>query len=135
MNISSTVGRCEPGGRVCGDFDCSTRWRSLRADRACELAYFVVARRRKACLLTPPQHGEGRDPILIAPLAGARSARIAPVNSPTSSSLADEKRVCSLLLSTARGAIRFQVVDGDCWDGIRWFEAEDLAEEIDLRLD
>ena len=107
MNISATVSRFVHGCRDCGDFDCSTRWRSLRPDRACELAYFVVAPRRKACLLTPPQHGEGRDPILIAPLAGARSARIAPVNSPTSSSLADEKRVCSLLLSTARGAIRF----------------------------
>jgi [ribosomal protein S5]-alanine N-acetyltransferase len=35
------------------------------------------------------QPGEGRD--LIAPLAFARSARIAPVNSPTSSSLADDK--------------------------------------------
>jgi RimJ/RimL family protein N-acetyltransferase len=35
--------------------------------------------------------GGGRDPCLIAPLAFARSARIAPVNSPTSSSLADEK--------------------------------------------
>ena len=74
MNISATVSRFVHGCRDCGDFDCSTRWRSLRPDRACELAYFVVARRRKACLLTPPQHGEGRDPILIAPLAGARSA-------------------------------------------------------------
>ena len=27
-------------------FDCSARSRSLRADRAFELAYFVVARRR-----------------------------------------------------------------------------------------
>jgi hypothetical protein len=44
--------------------DCSARCRSLRADRALELAYFVVVRRRKACLLAPPQHGEGRDPGL-----------------------------------------------------------------------
>jgi len=27
-------------------FDYSARWRSFRADRAFELAYFVVARRR-----------------------------------------------------------------------------------------
>src|SRR4051794_22233424 len=44
--------------------------------------------------------------VLIASLAGARSARIAPWIAPTSSSLEDEKRVPSLLLSTARGAIR-----------------------------
>jgi len=35
---------------------------SLRADRAFGPAYFVVARRRKACRLSPPQHGAGRDP-------------------------------------------------------------------------
>jgi hypothetical protein len=34
-----------------------------------ERASFVVARRRKACLLAPPQHGAWRDPYLIAPLA------------------------------------------------------------------
>jgi hypothetical protein len=37
----------------------------------------------------------------------ARSARIAPRNPPTWSSLGDEKHVPSLLLSTAGGAIRF----------------------------
>jgi hypothetical protein len=29
----------------------------LLAHRALESAYFVVARRRKTCLLAPPQHG------------------------------------------------------------------------------
>ena len=32
------------------------------ADRAFKPAYFVVARRQKACPLAPPQHGGGRDP-------------------------------------------------------------------------
>jgi hypothetical protein len=39
------------------------------ADRAFQLAYFVVARGRKACPLPPPQHGAWRDPCLIASLA------------------------------------------------------------------
>jgi len=34
--------------------------RSLCADRAVEPACFVVARRRKACRLAPPQHGGAR---------------------------------------------------------------------------
>ena len=38
--------------------------------------------------------------------AARTRARIAPWSSPTSASFADVKRVCSLLLSTARGAIR-----------------------------
>ncbi len=135
MNISATVSMFVHGCRECGDFDCSTRWRSLRADRACELADFVVARGRKSVSAHSSSARRGARSVLIASLADARSARIAAVNSPTSSSLADEKRVCSLLLSTARGAIRFQVVDGDCRDGVRWFEAEDLAEEVDLRFD
>jgi len=37
---------------------------SLGADRAFVRAYFVVARRRRACRLPPPQHGAGRDPCL-----------------------------------------------------------------------
>jgi len=37
--------------------------RSLRADRAWEAAYFVVAREREACALSPPQHGGARDPV------------------------------------------------------------------------
>src|SRR5215211_4012164 len=37
--------------------DCFTRRRSLSTNRALESAYFVVARRRKARPLTPPQHG------------------------------------------------------------------------------
>jgi hypothetical protein len=83
------------------------------ADRALERAYFVVVRRRKACLLAPPQHGAWRDPVFDCSARFARSARIAPWSAPTSSSFGDEKRVCSLLLSTARGAIRF-----DC--SARW---------------
>jgi hypothetical protein len=43
--------------------DCSARMRSLRADRAVVPAYFVVARRQKARLLTPC--------TLLAPLAEA----------------------------------------------------------------
>jgi hypothetical protein len=35
----------------------------VRASRL-ESAYFVVARRRKACLLAPPQHGGARFPTL-----------------------------------------------------------------------
>jgi hypothetical protein len=63
-------------------FDCSARLRSLRADRAMEPAYFVVARRRKACPLTPPQHGGGRDPSLIAPLVSLAPSMLPvyPVN-------------------------------------------------------
>jgi hypothetical protein len=38
-------------------FDCSL---PLAADRAREAAYFVVARRREACRLSPPQHGGAR---------------------------------------------------------------------------
>jgi hypothetical protein len=37
----------------------SAALRSLRANRAVEPAYFVVARRQEARLLTPPQHGGG----------------------------------------------------------------------------
>jgi hypothetical protein len=35
-------------------------WALLLAHRACGSAYFVVAHRRKACLLVPPQHGGAR---------------------------------------------------------------------------
>jgi hypothetical protein len=69
-------------------------------------AYFVVARRQEARLLTPPHHGGAAIRIdcsarLRSLRRMARSALIAPWSPPTSSSLADKKRVCSLLLSTA----------------------------------
>jgi len=35
------------------------------ADRALEHAYFVVAPGRKACPLTPPQHGAWHDPVRL----------------------------------------------------------------------
>jgi hypothetical protein len=44
-----------------------------RRGSRCDAPYFVVARGRKACPLTPPQHGGARSG-LIAPLAVARSA-------------------------------------------------------------
>jgi hypothetical protein len=47
-----------------------------RRGSRCDAAYFVVARGRKACPLTPPQHG-GAIRCLIAPLAKARCAPIA----------------------------------------------------------
>src|SRR5215216_2350999 len=37
------------------------------------LAYLVVARRRKACLLDPPRHGEGRDPCVVSATIAHRS--------------------------------------------------------------
>jgi hypothetical protein len=45
------------------ELDCFARFRSLSADRALELAYFVVPQRRKACRLPPPQHGEARSVV------------------------------------------------------------------------
>jgi hypothetical protein len=45
------------------ELDCFARFRSVSADRALELAYFVVAQRRKACRLPPPQHGEARSVV------------------------------------------------------------------------
>ena len=61
--------------RAIPDAHCSARW-AARASRL-ESAYFVVARRRKACLLAPPQHGGARFPTLTAPLAElARASRL-----------------------------------------------------------
>src|SRR5687767_918761 len=80
--------------------NCSAPWRSLRADRAVDPAYFVVVPGRKACPLAPPHHGGARSGP-IAPLPGARSARMTLLIPPTSSSLRDEKHVPSLLLTTA----------------------------------
>jgi hypothetical protein len=76
------------------------RWiaRSARCGSRWEAAYFVIAQRRKARRLTPPQHGGVRSAVgLLAPLAVHRAGR-----PPTSSSLNDEKRVGSFLLNTAR---------------------------------
>src|SRR5512133_1210642 len=62
-------------------------------------AYFVVTRGRKACPLPPPQHGGARSEVgLLRSLCSLRADRVA--EPPTSSSLGDEKRVPSLLLST-----------------------------------
>src|SRR5687767_6780769 len=69
----------------------------LAADRALESAYFVVTRVRKACPLAPPQHSGAQSGVDCS----LRSLQIALWNPPTSSSLGDEKRVPSLLLSTA----------------------------------
>src|SRR6185295_5381665 len=73
---------------------------SLRPDRALGAAYFVVAPGRKACPLAPPQHGAARS-MSDCSSRCTRSARIALLVPPTLSSLRDEKRVPSLLLSTA----------------------------------
>src|SRR5687768_6182078 len=71
--------------------------RSARCGSRSEPAYFVVARRPKTCPLAPPQHVGARSGVqLLAPLAADRAR-----NPPTSSSLADQKRVRSLLLSTS----------------------------------
>ena len=54
---------------------------------------------------------------LIAPLAFARSARIAPSSSPTSSSLADDKACLLAPPQHGEGAIRFEarvVLAEDC---------------------
>jgi len=83
---------------------------SARSDQICSLRSprlalvsrclpHSLAGEKHVCSLARPgqrrarltQHGEGRDPSLIAPLAFARSARIAPSSSPTSSSLTDDK--------------------------------------------
>ena len=48
-------------------FDCFARWRSLRADRAFVAAYFVIARRRKACRLSHLQHGGARSGARFRP--------------------------------------------------------------------
>jgi hypothetical protein len=64
------------------------RWiaRSARCGSRWEAAYFVIAQRRKARRLTPPQHGGVRSAVgLLAPLAVHRAGR-----PPTSSSLNDE---------------------------------------------
>jgi hypothetical protein len=75
-------------------------------------ADFVVPRRRRTCLLTPPQHRAlsrygvrrlrrpSQTKNVSAHSASAPGA-IAVWSPPSSSSLADEERVCSLLLSTA----------------------------------
>ena len=61
------------------------------------IRYFVVTRGRRACPLAPPQHGGAAIRVrLLAPLAADRAWQ-----PPTSSSLGTEKRVRSLLLSTA----------------------------------
>src|SRR5512133_1769443 len=46
-------------------FDSFARCRSLSADRALESACFVGGRRRKACLLAPPQHGGARSDVVL----------------------------------------------------------------------
>ena len=61
---------------------------SLRSPRiALVAAYFVVARRRKACRLTPPQHGGARSGFnWLAPLAADRArSRLLRRRSPTKS--------------------------------------------------
>src|SRR5215218_7937924 len=94
-----------------GNFDCSARFARSARIAPLERAYFVVTRGQKACPLTPPQHGAWRDPGLL------RSPALAPGGSrlwsaPTSSSLGDKMHVPSLLLSTARGAIRASTSSG-----------------------
>jgi hypothetical protein len=63
-------------------------------------AYFVVTRRRKACRLLSRQHGGARSGFDCFARQGSLSADRA-LWPPTSSSLADEKRVGSFLVSTA----------------------------------
>jgi hypothetical protein len=81
------------------EFDCFARWRSLCADRFLRRAYFVIAHRRNACRLAPPQLGAWPDPNLIASLASARCVQwLAPLaamfaGEPPSSS-DPTKRVC-----------------------------------------
>ena len=72
----------------------------LLAYRAHGFAYYVVVRRGKTPPLTPPQHGEHAisDARSSPSQSCSRIARMAP---PTSSSFAEEKRLRSLLLSTA----------------------------------
>ena len=43
-----------------------------------ESAYFVVTRRRKTCLLAPPQHGGARFPTLTPLFWGVRAHAYAP---------------------------------------------------------
>jgi two-component system, OmpR family, response regulator len=63
-------------------------------------AYFVVARRRKACRLAAPQHGGARSGVrLLRSLRSLRADRAG--EPPTLSLLADERHVGSLLRSTA----------------------------------
>src|SRR5215204_5302522 len=71
---------------------------------------------------------------LLLQIGGANIASADRVGEPpTSLSLGDERHVPSLLLSTtARDPV--QVLDGNRWHSIRWFEAEDPAQEVDLRL-
>jgi hypothetical protein len=74
--MSAIAMRCEPGGRGSGHFDCCARWRSLHADRAGRpptLSSLADEWRVASLLLSTA----ARDPKLIAPLAGARSTRIA----------------------------------------------------------
>src|SRR5687768_13243613 len=63
--------------------NCSARWRSLRADRAVDPAYFVVTQGRKSMSPRSSSPRRARSGP-IAPLAGARSARIALLIPPTS---------------------------------------------------
>jgi hypothetical protein len=59
--------------------NCSARWRSLRADRAVDPAYFVVAPGRKACPLAPPHQGGARSGPRLAPESGVRNGtRLSP---------------------------------------------------------
>jgi hypothetical protein len=50
---------------------------SARASRSIP-AYFVVVRRRRACLLSSPQHGDARFPTLAELLCSARASRSIP---------------------------------------------------------
>src|SRR5688500_18953005 len=59
-------------------FDCFARCRSLSADRTLESAYFVVARRREACLLAPPQHGGARSDRALQRSCATRSLDTMP---------------------------------------------------------
>src|SRR5215213_4935676 len=72
----------------------------------------------------------GESPLFLRRFIGFSCRSAAP---PTSSSLGDERHIPSLLLSApARDPVK--VLDGNRWHSIRWFEAEDPAQEVDLRL-
>jgi hypothetical protein len=78
----------------------------LSADRAMESADFVVPRRRKTCLLTPPQHGGARSGVglLRSVNCSLRSLRLALRGRCLPHSLADEK--ACLLARSSRTAAR-----------------------------
>ena len=61
--------------------------------------------------------------------SASRGSRLTRCRRPRSET---EERVSSS--SSAQGARSVQIVDGNRWNPIRWFEAENPAEEVDLRF-